>query len=475
MLKSFSHDIQDFVETKFKCSAENEVVNALNEAHLLFRSNSISSEIRRSFLKKLEQNLRNAETQILSIFCDETGYPHERAKNEWERMLFQLNNYAEALNTQLNPKISSDNNFALVQLPIGVVGVFGASNFPFAYGILGGDTISAWIAGCPVIAKANPLNLRVSKELENCVHTSMIEMGMDTSWFFVIYEEGIDLGQCLVKHQYCAAVGFTGSFNAGNSIIQLANQRPNPIPVFAEMGSVNPVIFSNTGLSNLKEKAKQMLDSIFLGTGQMCTSPGILFVPEDLIDEFFSLLLLYSKSLGQRPFLHPNLKRKFQQQVIEHLIPNQCDYPINWEHPTLVVPCLLKIDGDRFLAETWRHEEVFGPFAYIVSYENTNQLKNLLEVLHGQLTLTYIGERNEEAYSLALNFAYKNAGRFIFNGVPTGVAVNEFMVHGGAWPASSDARFSAVGLHAINRFLKPFCIQNNSDFDQISTLFNQMN
>jgi NADP-dependent aldehyde dehydrogenase len=280
---------------------------------------------------------------------------------------------------------------------------------------------------------------------------------------------GIELGAALVKHPMIKGVGFTGSTKGGRALMDLANQRPDPIPVFAEMGSINPIVLLPQALKKSSYKwATAFAASIALGTGQFCTSPGVMIAVkgEELI-LFEQLLEEEFRKMNASCMLHPAIKSAFVNA--KEMMKSQKGITIRFENQdnapaTSVFPNLLTVDGETFLQNKTLHQEVFGSFALIVECMNRQQLVQILQQLDGQLTATLISE-NEDASTCAelIPILEMKVGRMIFNGVPTGTEVCASMMHGGPYPASSDSRFTAVGVSAVQRWVRPVCYQNWPD------------
>ena len=290
--------------------------------------------------------------------------------------------------------------------------------------------------------------------------------GMPEGVFSNLNSSGIEVGVQLVKHPAIKAVGFTGSIRGGRALLDLAAQRPEPIPVFAEMGSINPVVLlPNAVAQKGGELAKTYAGSITLGTGQFCTNPGLLLgIKSDELSSFTNQLGVEISKLQPSVMLHPNIHNAYEtnknkaveQEAVEVVSSYEDEVKTNHARQMVVT-----VEGDTFLNNPKLHQEVFGPFSMVVQCENAAQLEKIITSLEGQLTGTIMAADSElEKYSEVVNAVQNRVGRIIFNGVPTGVEVCPSMVHGGPYPASTDSRFTAVGINSIKRWVRPFSYQN---------------
>jgi alpha-ketoglutaric semialdehyde dehydrogenase len=344
--------------------------------------------------------------------------------------------------------------------PLGPVAVFGASNFPIAFSVAGGDTASALAAGNPVIVKAHPAHPGTS-ELAGRVLTRAIEScGFPAGTFSLLFDAGTRVGSVLVRHPLMRAVGFTGSFKGGRALMDLAASRPRPIPVYAEMGSANPVFILPRALRERGESLAAGLHASFtLGGGQFCTKPGLVFLdaPEAPFlaklrsltanDQGFALLTsaiadTYSKALQERS----------KMQTTEGQRPAS---------GFAAQAALLEMDYTAFAANQALHQELFGPSTLLITSTNREQMLAAARALDGHLTATILGTEDDlREYKELIAILETKVGRVIFNGFPTGVEVTHAMVHGGPYPATSDGRSTSVGSQAILRFARPVCYQN---------------
>ena len=351
-------------------------------------------------------------------------------------------------------------------IPLGPVVVFGASNFPLAYSTAGGDTAAALASGCPVIVKSHPMHAGTGELVASAIVKAVEKTNMPNGVFSNINSSGIEVGAQLVKHAGVKAVGFTGSIKGGRALYDLAAQREEPIPVFAEMGSINPVIILPEALQHRGESlAKTYAGSITLGTGQFCTNPGLLLgIKGEDLTRFISTLSDEIVKIEPSCMLHPNIIGAYQskkqtaisQPHLSVVADYETDVQTNYARQTITT-----VEGKTFLDNPTLHQEVFGPFSMVVQCEDTSQLEQIISQLEGQLTGTVIAEHEEASnYPEVISALQNRVGRIIYNGVPTGVEVCPSMVHGGPYPSSTDSRFTAVGIHSIKRWVRPFSYQD---------------
>jgi NADP-dependent aldehyde dehydrogenase len=348
---------------------------------------------------------------------------------------------------------------------MGPVVVFGASNFPLAFSTAGGDTASALAAGCPVVIKGHPMHPATGELAARCILEAARNTNMPEGVFSHLQGTSHTLGAELVKHPHTRAVGFTGSQKGGLALASLGQQRPNPIPVFAEMGSVNPVVLMPSALHPEAGWAKTYAGSVTLGTGQFCTNPGlILGVQSTELDRFISDLAHAMAEIPASCMSHANIASAYtqsrdellSQQGVTLITPETTPNGVNQ-----VAATVARVTGADFIANPTLQEEIFGPFTLVVSCADAAELENAISTLQGQLTATLIGDTAEfeHGHSL-LSLLRDRAGRVLFNGVPTGVEVCPAMHHGGPFPATTDGRFTSVGTDAVLRWVRPVSYQN---------------
>lgn len=455
----------------FVQATANEVDLAVSKANEAFQEWSLMSfQYRVDFLKAIAIAVRSHSDELTHWYCLETGLPLSRAKVELERSCFQFEAYADAIangfafSIRIDPSSGPGKpDLRKMNVPLGPVVVFGASNFPFAYSTLGGDVASALAAGCPVIVKAHPMHPHTSELSARILLSVARQMGLPEGVFSHLQAIDYKVGEQLVLHPQVKAVGFTGSIQGGTALVHLANSRVVPIPVYAEMGSSNPMVFTTTALTNRSESiAKEVAASISLSAGQFCTSPGLLFmVDSDAANEFLESLSTKLKQTEPQVMLHPGIFKQYERQSSDRL--EGAEILVNGlRSGNKIQPSLVRISGKRLLREPGRADEVFGSFATAIVCENDLELITCLDALSGQLTASLYIEPNEIG-AVLLSAVQRFAGRIILNGVPTGVAVSAAMQHGGPFPSSSVPSSTAVGADAIQRFMRPICFQNVTD------------
>ncbi|MRX42008.1 aldehyde dehydrogenase family protein [Flavobacterium sp. LC2016-23] len=465
----------------FTEATQEEIEEVVALAHHAFCSYKRCSGVEKArFLNTIADEILALGDELLVQYCSESGFPKGRAEGERGRMIGQLRSFAEMLvegswvqatiDTAIperQPAPKEDLRKMLV--PLGPVVVFGSSNFPFAFSTAGGDTASALAAGCPVIVKSHSMHIGTGEMVASAIIKAAQKTNMPEGVFSNLTGGGRTLGASLVKHPLVKAVGFTGSISGGRALCDLAAQRPEPIPVFAEMGSVNPVVLLPEALKQNSQKwANAYAGSITLGAGQFCTNPGLLLaVKGAALNEFAEELTKAIEKTAPSCMLHASMQADFEkgilkmesQKGVSKVAQFKEEVPPNHGRATV-----LKVSGEEFLKNKVLSHEVFGPFSILVACNDEAELLQIINTLEGQLTGTIIGEEKELHHHQGLIFALQNrVGRLIFNGVPTGVEVCPSMLHGGPYPASSDSRFTAVGTHAVYRWVRPLSYQNWPD------------
>jgi 2,5-dioxopentanoate dehydrogenase len=441
--------------------------------------NRLEPHKRAAFLLAITQEIEELGEDLFTIFCFESGLSRQRAEIELNRTLFQLRSFAEALvlGDWMEASIDTANSESVPKKPdirkmmtgIGPVVVFGASNFPLAYSTAGGDTASAFAAGCPVIVKSHPLHAGTGSLIAEAIVKAAKRTEMPEGVFSNLNSNDFAVGKQLVLHPMVKAVGFTGSLNGGRALFDLASARPEPIPVFAEMGSTNPVVVLESALkSDLNSIAQLLSESITNAAGQFCTKPGLLFIEKsDLATVFIDKLGELVTSSVPQSMLHSSIFEKFEnsrKQVFELLgdklfVAKTTDI-LNCGQQTLMV-----VDSAKFIEHQLLRNEVFGPFCLLVICNNVEDILQCFQFVEGSLTAgIFTGDEvsSPEKKCLIETMLHK-AGRLIYNGVPTGVTVCPSMHHGGPYPSTTDSRFTAVGVDAMRRFLRPVVFQNFPD------------
>lgn len=437
---------------------------------------------RAGFMRAIAAELDACGDGLIRTAMRETNLPEARLRGERARTIYQLESYAAAcekgdwlearIDTALPEKNPPKPDIRKMLVPLGPVVVFGASNFPFAYSTAGGDTASAFAAGCPVIVKGHPAHPDTSEQVAEAILRAVQHTGMPEGVFSHVTGISYEVGKTLVTHPYCKAVGFTGSFAGGKQLFDWASQRPEPIPVFAEMGSVNPVFLLPEKLSqSAPEIAAMYAGSITLGVGQFCTNPGLLIgVESEALQQFIHDLGKAIRQCIPGLMLHQGIAGAYSRnreaalmQENVHLVAEP-ENGSGEEDSLYGQPTLATVDGKTFLGNPLLHKEVFGPYSLVVRCASEAEMLEVARQLEGQLTCTLMATDEEVRSHTELVNALKNlCGRLIWNAVPTGVEVCLSMQHGGPFPASTDARFGSVGADAIKRFARPLAFQNWPD------------
>ena len=438
---------------------------------------SLSAERRAQFLEAIADELDALGDDFVAVVCRETALPAGRIQGERGRTSGQMRLFAKVLRRgdfygaridralpERQPLPRPD--LRQYRIGLGPVAVFGASNFPLACSTAGGETASALAAGCPVVFKAHSGHMATAEWVADAIIRAAEKAGMPAGVFNMIYGGGV--GEALVKHPAIQAVGFTGSLKGGRALCDMAAARAQPIPVFAEMSSINPVIVLPEALQARADTvARDLTASVVQGCGQFCTNPGLVIGIRSA--PFSAFVQQVAGLMGDQPaqtMLNAGTLSSYGQGLqkllahpgIEHLAGNPQQG--NQAQPQLFKANVsLLLDGDEVL-----QEEVFGPTTVVVEVADHAQLMAALNGLHGQLTATVIGEPEDfEQFAGLTALLEQKVGRILLNGYPTGVEVCDSMVHGGPYPATSDARGTSVGTLAIDRFLRPVCFQNYPD------------
>lgn len=478
IFKTFNPKENKETEWTFYEASSNEIDEAVALATDAFKVyKDFSGAKKAEFLEAIADEIEALGDELIDTYCKESALPEGRARGERGRTMGQLRAFANLLKegswveaviekAQPNRESMPKSDIRKMLFPLGPVVVFGASNFPLAFSTAGGDTASALAAGCPVIVKSHPMHAATGELVSSAIIKAAEKTGMPNGVFSNLNSSGIEVGQQLVNHPKVKAVGFTGSINGGTALYKLANERDEPIPVFAEMGSINPVVLLPSALENDGEAwATKYASSITMGAGQFCTNPGlVLGLKGTNLDSFINTLSEEIVKLEPTCMLHPNIYAKYNEGKKELSAQKGITITADYKKatdPNTAEPSILKVSGADFLGNTKLHKEVFGPFSVVVECENTTELETILNHLEGQLTGTILGSEKELAAHASLVDALQSrVGRILFNGVPTGVEVNSSMVHGGPFPASTDARFTSVGTSAIKRWVRPVSFQD---------------
>lgn len=436
-----------------------------------------SGKARASFLRRIADGLDAHRDELAARAHLETALPMPRLLGEVGRTSGQMRMFAGVVEegswvqARIDPALPDRQPQPRVDLrsmlrPLGPVVVFGASNFPLAFSVAGGDTASALAAGCPVIVKAHPAHPGTSELAAQVIADAVAAEGLHPGVFSMLFDTSIEVGAALVKHSLVGAVAFTGSLRAGRALMDLAAARPDPIPCFTEMSSGNPVfVLPGVLRKDPATLAKNLFGSVTLGAGQFCTKPGIVLVPEVPEGEkFFEQLKSLVEESQPYTLLTPGIAREYGRATDERA--RQVTLAASVEMPKAGKACqatskLYAVCLDQLIGQPELADEIFGPDTLLVHCDSTADYVRAAEALDGHLTATILGDEDDlAAHRELVQILERKAGRIIFNGFPTGVEVTHAMVHGGPYPATSDPRFTSVGSLAIYRFARPVCFQN---------------
>lgn len=463
--------------TKASTSQVDDAARAAEIAFAVYRDTPI--EERAKFLECCADEIEALGDTLSERVMAETGYPKARAEGERARTCGQLRMFAQYIRTgsYLDARIDTAlperkplprPDIRYLNRPLGPVAVFGASNFPLAFSVAGGDTASALAAGCPVLVKGHSSHPGTCDLVAQAMAKAVEKCGMPKGVFSLLMGEGREVGAALVKAEQVKAVGFTGSLAGGMALVDIANARPEPIPVFAEMGSINPVVLLPEALNERAENiAEGFLASLTMGTGQFCVNPGLLIAIEG--PELDTFVARCKTLLAETPagvMLNERICSAYEDGLNQYAGFSG----VTLEGEGIAADAasgfyararLMSTSAEYFLSEHAIHEEIFGPSSLLVRCQNREQLLAVVKVLKGQLTGTIQCTDSElAAYQDLVDVLSARVGRLVVNNFPTGVEVCSAMVHGGPFPASTDARFTSVGTAAIERFLRPICYQN---------------
>ncbi|MFC5929400.1 aldehyde dehydrogenase (NADP(+)) [Cryobacterium melibiosiphilum] len=434
-------------------------------------------EARAAFLETIADNIAGLGQALTDRVIAETGLPLPRVLGETGRTVGQLRLFAAVLRegnhhgARIDPAQTDRAplprpDIRLTSIALGPVAVFGASNFPLAFSVAGGDTASALAAGCPVIVKAHSAHPGTSELIGRAISDAVATHDLPAGVFSLLFGGGASVGAALVSHPRIKAVGFTGSRSGGLALVAAAAARPEPIPVYAEMSSINPVFVLPGALAQgAAALGEQWVASVATGTGQLCTSPGLVFLPQGPDGEAFTAAAAAAiEKLVATPMLTGGIRDAFDRGAAvfrDHAgVENVAVARANPDVAIGAAPQLYATDAATFVADPALQEEVFGPASLVVTVRDTAEMARILAGLEGQLTVTLHTDGAENGAAELLDEAELRAGRVLFNGWPTGVEVVSAMVHGGPFPATSNAQGTSVGTLAIDRFLRPVSYQN---------------
>lgn len=458
-------------------AALEEVLAKATAAYQQYKNSSLKQ--RADFMRAIANEIEVLGDELIDTAMAETNLPQARLQGERARTMFQLNSYAAAaeqgnwleasIDTALPERTPPKPDLRKMLVPLGPVVVFGASNFPFAYSTAGGDTACAFAAGCPVIVKAHPAHLKTSTLVAEAILKAAQKCNLPDGIFSHVYGEGFEVGAYLAKHEAVKAIGFTGSYSGGKALFDLANQRKTPIPVFAEMGSVNPVFILPEKLSKEADSlSKQLAASVTLGMGQFCTNPGLIVaIDHESLERFILNFRREIKTLSPAKMLHQGIAKNYAQKLETALaqkgvqLVGQSEEEISKDQGLISIATT---KAQTFLENPVLHQEVFGPYSLIIQCVDENEMLAVAKAMEGQLTATLMATPTDiKKHTALLGFVQDICGRLILNNVPTGVEVALAMQHGGPFPASTDSRFTSVGADGIKRFARPLAYQNWDD------------
>lgn len=475
MIQSFNATTGEALAYEFNQATEQEVNQACEAASAAFKTyRHTSPEQRAQFLEAIADELDALEQDFLDVISQETALPLARLQGERGRTSGQMRLFAKVLRRGdfLGARIDTAMpdrkplprvDLRQIKIGVGPIAVFGASNFPLAFSTAGGDTASALAAGCPVVVKAHSGHMATADQVAQAIERAVIKTNMPKGVFNMVYGNGV--GETLVKHPLIQAVGFTGSLKGGRALCDMAAARPQPIPVFAEMSSINPMLMLPEALKNRGAQiAQDLADSVVMGCGQFCTNPGLVIGIKS--PDFTQLVEKLTENMGSKPaqtMLNAGTLKSYSSGLshlkahhgIEHLAGQE-------QQGNQAQPQLFKADVSLLLAgDQLLQEEIFGPTTIVIEVADKAELLNALSSMNGQLTASLIAEDSDlTEFADVVPVLEEKAGRLLLNGYPTGVEVSDAMVHGGPYPATSDARGTSVGTLAIDRYLRPVCYQN---------------
>lgn len=454
-----------------------ELVNqAVEAAEAAFASFSATSRTERAtFLRKVADEIEARGDAITAMGVKETGLPQMRLNGERGRTVGQLKLFADHIEQgdyldRRHDEALPDRaplprpDLRLMQVPTGPVAVFGASNFPLAFSVAGGDTASALAAGCPVVVKGHSAHPGVSEIVAQAIAAAIKACGLHPGVFSLIQGGNRAVGEALVQHPLIRAVGFTGSLGGGRALFNLCAARPDPIPFFGELGSVNPMFLLPHAVANRgADIGAGWAGSLTMGAGQFCTNPGIAIVLDGPdADAFTRATQTALSEVSGQTMLTAGMAEAFasgkdsiaSQKGVKEVLAMGCA-------ERQASPFLYEVSGDDWLANHALGEEVFGPLGLIVRVRDTEQMLAIASSLQGQLTATlHIDDADAELGQALMPILTRKAGRILANGFPTGVEVCDAMVHGGPYPASTNFGATSVGTMAIRRWLRPICYQS---------------
>ncbi len=470
------------IEEEFVSATASEVDQAVALAHQAFSSYSrISGKDKAAFLRKVAGNIEGNGSQIIERAGFESGLPKARLQGETARTCAQLRLFADVVEEgswvmarwdrpDTNRKPVPKPDLRSMLRPLGPVGIFGASNFPLAFSVAGGDTASALAAGNPVVVKAHPAHPGTSELVGHVVREAVRECDLPEGIFSLLFDSGHDVATALVQHPLIKAVGFTGSRVGGKALLAIANARPEPIPFFAEMSSTNPFFILPGALRERGDAlAAGLYSSMTTGSGQFCTKPGMVFLPSGAAALGFTEKLRQSiNASGPFQMLTDGIRSSFSGGISARKGKQNLKLVAEQPSPVgsgfCVGGSIFATDVQSFLKDPALGEELFGPSTVLIEHSTREEMLEVAGGLEGHLTATIHGtEEDLREFADVVAVLEQKVGRLIFNGFPTGLEVSHAVVHGGPFPATSDGRSTSVGSQAIFRFCRPVCYQGFPD------------
>ncbi len=478
IFRAFDPVAGEVIGPVYRSANEAHVAQAAKAASLAFRDyGRRSGQERARFLRCIADGIESLGPVLVERACRETGLPRARIENERAETCLQLRMFAQLVDEAAwtDPRMDAGGTVSESQAkppiasllrPLGPIAVFGAGNFPLAFSVAGGDTAAAFAAGCTVIVKAHPGHPGTSEMIGQVVNDAVEQCQLPKGMFSLLFDAGHEVGLALVRHPLIKAAAFTGSRGGGLALWRAAQDRVDPIPFFAEMSSINPMFILPAIMRTQSEMlATGLHASMVTSVGQLCTRPGLIFVPSDESgDELLHKLARLVRDTPAGVMLTPTICERYVDELAARsafpavsvlalaAAPN---------HRSQAVAALLATDTAEFMENARLREELFGPCSLIVRCAAHDEFARCAEQLEGQLTATVWGEPAELAeQSELLWMLEQKAGRVIVNGFPTGMEVGPAMVHGGPFPATTDSRFSSVGTRSIARFARPVAYQN---------------
>ncbi len=483
VLNGFNPSTGEALPPDFYSASETEVDKSVQLAVESFvHYGRKSGKERASFLRSIAENLVQYGETLVERTILETGLAATRIRIERERTCFQLRFFADMVEdgSWVDARIDRADSARIpvpkpdvrsVLRPLGPIAVFCASNFPLAFSVAGGDTVSALASGNPVIVLAHYSHPGTAEFAGIAIRDAALKHGFPEGVFSLLYDSGHEVAQALVTHALVKGVGFTGSRTGGTALMKLASFRPEPIPFYAEMSSVNPVFILPSALKSRTDIiAEDLHVSATLGVGQFCTNPGVIVTMGDS-GEFVSRFTELMAKKGSGVMLNRNIAASYRRAISERSA--QQNVRVRWTAPNVagisqnvcsVGTAVFEITAQTWLANRMFQDEVFGPATLVVHAESREDLLEIARRMDGNLTATILSTADDlRDFSDLASILETKVGRLIFNGSPTGVEVCEAMVHGGPYPATSDGRSTSVGGRAIFRFTRPVCFQNFPD------------